>query len=138
MSEFNLEIITPIRKYLSMKAEAIIVNTIDGQRSFYANMYDLITSVEICPLTIRHRGHITNYAISGGTLHIDSKTNTISLLVNSIESAKEIDIEKAKENIDTAEKLKLEAKTKREIIEAERKLLRSLNRLNVKSKYKDY
>lgn len=137
MSEFNLEIITPIRKYLTMKAEAIIVDTIDGQRSFYANMYDLITSIKICPLTIRHRGHITNYAVGGGTLQIDSKTNTISILVNSIESAKEIDVNKAKENIDIAEKLKLKAKTQRDIIEAERKLLRSLNRLNVKSRYKD-
>ena len=84
MEEFNLEIITPIRKYLSMKAETIIINTIDVQRSFYANMYDLITSIEICPLTIKHKGHITNYAISGGTLHIDSKTNTISLLLSTL------------------------------------------------------
>jgi len=43
MDEFNLEILTPVRKYLSMKAETIIVDTDDGQRSFYSKMYDLIT-----------------------------------------------------------------------------------------------
>lgn len=138
MDEFNLEILTPVRKYLSMKAETIIVDTDDGQRSFYSKMYDLITPLKICPLTIKYRGHITNYAIGGGTLSIDSKRNTITILVNSIESYKEIDESRAKANIKEAEKLKLEAVTKRDIIEAERKLLRSLNRLNVISKYKDF
>lgn len=138
MDEFNLEILTPVRKYLSMKAETIIVDTDDGQRSFYSKMYDLITPLKICPLTIKYRGHITNYAIGGGTLSIDSKRNTITLLVNSIESYKEIDESRAKANIKEAEKLKLEAVTKRDIIEAERKLLRSLNRLNVISNYKDF
>ena len=89
MDEFNLEILTPVRKYLSMKAETIIVDTDDGQRSFYSKMYDLITPLKICPLTIKYRGHITNYAIGGGTLSIDSKRNTITILVNSIESYKE-------------------------------------------------
>ena len=138
MDEFNLEILTPVRKYLSMKAETIIVDTDDGQRSFYSKMYDLITPLKICPLTIKYRGHITNYAIGGGTLSIDSKRNTITILVNSIESYKEIDESRAKANIKEAEKLKLEAVTKRDIIEAERKLLRSLNRLNVISNYKDF
>ena len=138
MEEFNLEIITPIRKYLEMKAETIIVDTDDGQRSFYSKMYDLITPLKICPLSIKYKGHITNYAIGGGTLSINSRTNTITLLVNSIESYKEIDESRAKESIKDAEKLKLVALTQRDIIEAERKLLRSLNRLNVKSKYKDY
>ena len=138
MDEFNLEILTPVRKYLSMKAETIIVDTDDGQRSFYSKMYDLITPLKICPLTIKYRGHITNYAIGGGTLSIDSKRNTITILVNSIESYKEIDESRAKANIKEAEKLKLEAVNKRDIIEAERKLLRSLNRLNVISNYKDF
>jgi len=138
MDEFNLEILTPVRKYLSMKAETIIVDTDDGQRSFYSKMYDLITPLKICPLTIKYKGHITNYAIGGGTLSIDSKRNTITILVNSIESYKEIDESRAKANIKEAEKLKLEAVTKRDIIEAERKLLRSLNRLNVISNYKDF
>ena len=138
MDEFILEILTPVRKYLSMKAETIIVDTDDGQRSFYSKMYDLITPLKICPLTIKYRGHITNYAIGGGTLSIDSKRNTITILVNSIESYKEIDESRAKANIKEAEKLKLEAVTKRDIIEAERKLLRSLNRLNVISNYKDF
>lgn len=138
MDQFRLEIITPIRRYLSMNVDTLIVKTADGERSFYANMYDLICPIEICPLTIKHNGHITNYAIGGGTLEIDHKSNTISLLVNSIESLKEIDITRAKKIIEESEKLRLEAKTKRDIIEAERRILRSLNRLNVKSKYKDF
>ena len=138
MEQFNLDIIIPTRKYLSMKADTLIVNTADGERSFYAYMYDLICPLEISPLTIKYNGHIANFAIGGGTLEINHKTNTITLLLNTIESLKEIDVFKAKQVIEEAEKLKLEAKTKRDIIEAERRILRSLNRLSVKNNYKDY
>lgn len=138
MESFNLEIITPVKKYLSIKAETMTVNTADGQRSFYANMYDLITPLSISPLSIKSGGHIYNFAIGGGALNIDSRTNTITVLVNSVESYNEIDEVRAKESIEEAKKLKLVAVTQRDIIEAERKLLRSLNRLNVKSRYKDF
>ena len=138
MEQFNLDIIIPTRKYLSMKADTLIVNTADGERSFYAHMYDLICPLEISPLIIKYNGHIANFAIGGGTLEVSHKTNTITLLLNTIESLKEIDVIKAKQVIEEAEKLKLEAKTKRDIIEAERRILRSLNRLSVKNNYKDY
>jgi F0F1-type ATP synthase epsilon subunit len=59
------------------------------------------------------------------------------LILNSIESLDEIDLQRAIASKVAAEKLLGEVKTPREAIEMERQIKRAINRINIKNNYKN-
>lgn len=135
MDKFTLEIVTPFKTYALKQAEVLIFDSSNGQLSLYAHHTDLISDVAICIITIKGDNHLDEYAVGGGALYFNQKANSIKLIVNSIESKDEIDLERAKEAKVKAEKMIGEAKTAHESIEAERKLKRALNRIELKNRY---
>lgn len=138
MNKFKLRIVTPDKNYFDQEVEGITLDTSEGgQTTIYAHHADFIANLDISPLVIRNNGHKNYFAIGGGVIQIRSQDNTVVLIVNTIESLSEIDLERAKENKIKAEKMIGEVKTPRESIELERKIKRNLNRIKIKNECKD-
>ena len=138
MDSFKLQIITPQKKYGEMDVDVLSVNTHYGQISIYAHHKDYIANVEISPMKIKIGNHTFHYALSGGVLNVIQKTNTVQLIVRSIEAYDQIDLQRAIAEKAEAEKLLLSAKSVREYNDAEIKLKRALNRLRVKNGQHNY
>lgn len=137
METFQLEIITPLRKYASRKVQSFSVTTHFGQISVYAHHQDMIANVEIAPLVIQdEKGNINHYAVSGGVCYCLCKENKVQLIVNAIESYDEIDLQRAIAEKVAAEKLLINAKSIKEYNQAEIILKRAINRITVKEKFK--
>lgn len=132
-NRFLLTIVVPNKTYFNEEVESISVVTQLGALTILAHHTDLIANVEISHLTIHQNGHILNYAVAGGILNIYQNENKVLLCVNAIESADEINLERAiaaKENAE--KKLQEENISVREQMKAEIKLKRSLNRISLK------
>ena len=132
MSTFKLQIITPQKKYAERMIESLSLNTFYGQITVLAHHSDLIANVEISPVIIRKDGHVSHFACGGGVLNVDQKNNFVQLIVNSIESFDEIDLKRAIEEKNKAEKLLINSKSVKEYNEAEISLKKAINRINVK------
>lgn len=134
--KFRLVILTPYKKYLDSEVESLSLNTNNGEITIYANHENLISNVEISDLKLIINGKINHYAISDGVIEIKHKQNTAILLVSSIESSNEIDIDRAMQSEKDARKLILSAQTVKELSNAEMKLRKALTRISVKEEEK--
>ena len=138
MDTFKLRIVTPTKDYMTKDVESITVTASEtGQMTLYAHHADLIANLEISPLEIHYNGHRQFYAVSGGVLQARNRENTITLIVYAIESIEEIDLARAKESQIAGEKILPEAKSPKEALEIERQIKRALNRIRVKTDFKD-
>ena len=131
MKTFHLDILTPYKKYMSRDITFLKVRNDDAVLGILAGHAPLITSVKICEIMIREEdGKETRFACSGGLLSI--KDNVATLMVNTIESADEIDFERAEKAKQRAME-RLEAKLENLDVErAELALLRATVRLSLK------
>ncbi len=134
-SKFHLVITTPLKKYAELDIESMSLYTRSGEITLLSHHIDLIANVEIGPLIIKRNGRLYHYAMEAGVLYFDMAKNTANLIVNSIESFDEIDLEQAMKDKEKAEKLLGEAKTTKEAHDAEIHLKSSVNRINVKNNY---
>ncbi len=131
-SRFKLEIIIPEKVYFSKEVDSLSVTTTNGVITILAHHTDLIGNLVISHMTIKENGHINEYAIGGGAINIISRENKVVLILNSIESKEEIDIERARLAKENAErKLSDASLSNREQLKAEIKLKRALNRINL-------
>ena len=129
--KFVVDIFTPIGHYLKTDADYLSVTTGLGVVGILPNHAPLITNIEISKLTIRNNGVETIYAVSDGFMHIKKGTQVV-LMVNSIESADEIDIDRA-----LASKARAESRigdSEQDVARARASLARALNRISIYEK----
>ena len=127
---FRVEIYTPDGKYLSSEADFLRVTSSVSVLGILPNHAPLITTLEICPLTIKLNSNESVYAISGGVLHI-KKDHSVILLVNAIERSDEIDLARAKEAQRRAEERIASHSDEIDVSRAKAALSRALNRISV-------
>ncbi|MFA6861864.1 MAG: F0F1 ATP synthase subunit epsilon [Bacilli bacterium] len=137
MDTFKLNIITPDKQYAQKEAESLTLTTQEGEMTLLAHHIDIIANIEICPLIIKNNGHIQHFATGGGALNFAHHDNIATLLLTSVESFDEIDLQRAIASKVQAEKLMGEAKTTRDYNHAEIMLKRAINRINIKNNKKD-
>lgn len=126
---FRVEIYTPTGKYLSSEADFLRVTSSVAVLGILPNHAPLITTLEICKLTIRLNSHETDYAISGGILNI-KKDHSVVLLLNAIERSDEIDLKRAIEAQKRAEE-RLKNGDTVDVNRAKAALARALNRISI-------
>ena len=129
--KFVVDIFTPTGHYLKTDADYLSVTTGLGVVGILPNHAPLITNIEISKLTIKNNGVETIYAVSDGFMHIKKGTQVV-LMVNSIESADEIDIDRA-----LASKARAESRigdSEQDIARAKASLARALNRISIYEK----
>ena len=126
---FYVDILTPYGKYLSTDATFLSVKTGVGVIGILPNHAPLITTLEISKLVIKDNNDTLIYAIGGGILNIKKGTK-VTLLVNSIESRDEIDIDRALKAKQRAEE-RLASSEEVDVTRAKIALSRALNRISV-------
>ena len=133
MTPFRLKIVSPDKIFFDGETEQIIVRTTEGNVGILAHHAKYVANLPAGPLKVKlEDGTFRIAAISSGALSVGD--NLATILVNTIEWADEIDIERAKRAEETArEKLK-SSESQKELDIANLKLKRALNRINIASK----
>ena len=128
MSTFLLEIYTPFGKYFDRNVEEIIVQSDDYVLGILPNHAPLIAKVKTSKMYIVQSGEKKCYAIGEGLINV-SKDGVV-LLLESIESKDDIDIERAKDAKRRAEE-RLALRVDIDIERALRALNRAKTRIDV-------
>ena len=127
---FHVDVYTPTGKYLSTDAEFLSVKSTLSVLGIMPNHAPLITTLEICKLSIRNKNTENRYAISGGVMHI-KKDHNVVLMLDAIESVEEIDLSRALDAKRRAEE-RLEKHDEVDVTRAKAALARALNRISIK------
>ena len=128
MSTFLLEIFTPFGKYYDRNVNELIVQSDDFVLGILPNHAPLIAKIKVSKMFIVQNNERKCYAVGEGLINV-SKDGVV-LLLESIESKDDIDIERAKNAKQRAEARLAEA-VNIDIERAQRALIRANNRISV-------
>ena len=128
MSTFLLEIFTPFGKYFDRYVEELVIQTDDYVLGILPNHTPLVSKVKISRMYIIQNGDKKCYAIGEGLLNITK--DGVTLLLESIESKDDIDIDRAKDAKKRAEQ-RLATLVNIDVERAQRALNRANNRISV-------
>ena len=128
MSTFLLEIFTPFGKYLDRYVDELVIQTDDYVLGILPNHTPLVSKVKISKMYIIQNGDKKCYAIGEGLLNITK--DGVTLLLESIESKDDIDIDRAKDAKKRAEQ-RLATLVNIDVERAQRALNRANNRISV-------
>ncbi len=124
---FDIVIITPKGIYLEDRVDSLTVKMTSGYRTILSGHYPLIGTLDIAPMHIKKGTNTLYYSLNGGALNV-TKDKTI-LVVNSIESQDEIDIERANASKERALKRLNEKLEETDLKRASASLARALSRI---------
>lgn len=131
-ASFSLSIVTPEKVFFDGETAQIIVRTTEGDIGVLANHTSLVADLPSGPLKVRMEdGSWRTAAISTGLLKVGG--NKVSILANAVEWADEIDLDWAKRSEEDARRRLKEKNDEQELLLAELKLKRALNRISVSS-----
>ena len=128
MKTFLLEIYTPYGKYFDRYVEEVIVPTEEYVLGILPGHAPLIAKIRLGKLEIIREGEKTIYAHAEGLINV--KKDVVTILVDSIESKDEIDIDRAKEAKKRAEE-RLQQPLNIDVERATRALIRANNRIAI-------
>ncbi|HCF83108.1 MAG TPA: ATP synthase F1 subunit epsilon [Ruminococcaceae bacterium] len=128
MTPFKLQIITPEKKVFDGETEQIIVRTTVGDVGILNGHEPYCAALGVGQMRIMINGEFRRAATSGGIIKVSKEGTTI--LVQTCEWADEIDVKRAEAARDAAEERKKSAHSDRELMLAEAKLSRALNRID--------
>ena len=128
MKTFLLEIYTPYGKYFDRYVDELVIQTEEYVLGILPNHSPLVAKVKTSKMEIIQNGQKKCYAIGEGLLNV--KKESVVLLVASIESKDEIDIDRAREAKKRAEE-RLGEPLNIDVERATRALIRANNRIAV-------
>ncbi len=132
MATFKLEVVTIERAVYSDDINVLIAWGSEGQLGILPHHAPLMTMLQPGELIIRKSDSEIYMAVSGGFLEV--LNNRVVILADACERAEEIDIRRAEEAKQRAEKLVSSQLGKADLAEAEAALRRSLFRIKVARK----
>jgi F-type H+-transporting ATPase subunit epsilon len=98
---FRLTVITQERTVIDREVAAVTAPGTEGYLGIWRNHAPLVTGLDAGTLTVRELdGRTELYAVSGGFLEVSR--NVVTVLADTLESAGEIDPDRAKKSIDRA------------------------------------
>ena len=128
MKTFLLEIYTPYGKYFDKYVNELVIQTEEYVLGILPNHTPLVAKVKTSKMEIVQNGEKKCYAIGEGLLNV--KKDSVTLLVESIESKQEIDIERAKQAKSRAEE-RLKEPLNIDVERALKALARANNRISI-------
>lgn len=129
-----LEIITPTKVVLSEEVDEVTLPTVNGEISILPNHIDLLTKINPGEMIVHRNNKTESYAITGGFLEINN--NHINILADHAIHADDIEIAKAEQAKERAEKAMKEKGSEQDLIMAQTELRRSVLELKVARKHK--
>ena len=128
MKTFLLEIYTPYGKYFDRYVNELVIQTEEYVLGILPNHTPLVAKVKTSKMEIIQNGEKKCYAIAEGLLNVAK--DGVTLLVESIESKEEIDIERARQAKSRAE-ARLNEPLNIDIERATKALIRANNRIAI-------
>ena len=128
MKTFLLEIFTPYGKYLDRYVNELVIQTEEYVLGILPNHAPLVAKVKTGKMEIVMSGERKIYANGDGLININKEG--VTLLVDSIESKEEIDIDRAKEAKRRAEE-RLKEPLNIDVERATKALIRANNRIEI-------
>jgi F-type H+-transporting ATPase subunit epsilon len=133
MSTFNLDIVTPTRNLDEMLVSYVRGPGLDGSFGIMANHQEGIFSLDIGEIMIKTNSETKYYSTSGGFAEIAN--DGVCILVETVESASDIDISRAEAALQRARDRKSSSdKENLDQVRLESALSRALIRLRVAKK----
>ena len=133
---FRVNVVTPNGMIYSHRGSIVDVRAVDGERSILYNHTPLLTPLVISVVKVKRcqemGSRIDHIAISGG--YIDFSENVATIIADSAERARNIDVSRAQAAKERAEKRLKEAREKhdeRTVERAQVALRRAMNRISV-------
>ena len=128
MTPFKLRIITPEKTVFDGETEQVIVRTTVGDVGILNGHEPYCAAIGIGQMRVMMNGGFRRAATSGGIIKVAKDYTTI--LVQTCEWSDEIDVDRANATKETAEARIKAAKSDKELLLAESKLKRALNRID--------
>ena len=128
-STFNLEIITPERKFFSGEVETVILKTLEGEIGILKGHAQMVIAVAIGPMRIKKDGEWLEAVLSEGFMEI-TQDKTI-ILTDTAEWPNEIDTNRAKAAKERAEERIQRQKDNIETVRSRAALARAVARLKI-------
>jgi F-type H+-transporting ATPase subunit epsilon len=104
MSKIKFKIVTPERTVYESEIDQVTLPTRDGEITVMANHIPLISVLAPGELVAKKNGEEIAMAVSGGMVEV--RSNEITILADTAERAEEIDVKRAEEARERAEKMK--------------------------------
>jgi F-type H+-transporting ATPase subunit epsilon len=139
MSSLTVQVVTPLGILIDRQASFVVVPTLSGEVTIYANHIPLISVVLAGELVVVAENERTAYAIWSGVLEVkdDNGQTTVVLLVDRSEDASTIDVARAEEAYKRAEELKqMTSVGDADFAKFESLMNKELNRIKIAKKYK--
>ncbi|MFC1845025.1 F0F1 ATP synthase subunit epsilon [Thermodesulfobacteriota bacterium] len=130
--KINLEVVTPKGAIVSEKVDIITAPGFAGEFGVLANHAPFLSTIKIGTLRYKKDGSEEELMVSGGFCEVSN--NKITFLVESAERGHEIDVDRALQAKERAEKRLLQAREQQEKIDrtrAEAAMQRALARLKI-------
>lgn len=109
-------IMTPDRVFFNESAEEVVLPTNTGQMGVLQNHAPLVTGLEVGVMLLRSQNEWTTFALMGGFAIV--KQNQVTILVNSAESAENVDAEQAEKTFLDAQKRLSQVSGQKDKVEA--------------------
>jgi len=133
MGTFNLDIVTPTRNLEEMVVSYVRCPGLDGSFGIMANHQEGIFSLDIGEIMVKTESETKYLSTSGGFAEIVN--DGVSILVETVESASDIDISRAEAALQRARDRKSSSdKENLDQMRLDSALSRALNRLRVSKK----
>ncbi len=128
-STFRLEIVTPDGIFYNDEVEMAVVRTTEGDLGIMKDHMLTVAPLKIGKLKIKKDGKSKEVAISEGFVQVDSEYTRI--ITDTAEWPEDIDINRAREAKERAERRLASTKSDIDRVRAEISLRKALNRLDV-------
>jgi F-type H+-transporting ATPase subunit epsilon len=127
---FQLEIVTPRKVIFSAEVQSFSAPGIVGGFQVLKSHAPLLSSIQIGEVkVVDTAGNETRYATTGGFVEVHE--NKVVMLAETAEKAEQIDVQRAQDSRDRAQKRLAEKKLETDVDRARVALARALNRLKV-------
>ncbi|MCH5171369.1 MAG: ATP synthase F1 subunit epsilon [Erysipelotrichales bacterium] len=130
--KLHLKIINLDKEYFNGEVDLLNINTSAGELTILANHLPIITNIKVSHMYTINDKETTDYAIAGGTLFVNEEE--CKIITNAIESADEINEERANASKIRAEERINESSETIDMARAEASLKRAINRLSLLKK----
>ncbi len=131
-NKLKLNIVTPNRNFYNGDVNMIIVKTVDGEIGILPNHLPLVSILDIGMIDIKNDSEEKSATINMGFIQVVD--NEVSIFTDSAEWPDEIDIDRAREAKERAERRLKEKANELDVNRAELALRRAINRIGAREK----
>lgn len=131
---FKLKLVNSERVLLDRDAEFVLLRTVAGDMGILPNHSPFVAELAIGEMKIKSGGSDDYFFVSGGFMEI-SKQNVVTILADEAMSAKEIDIERARREVEVAEAKLKKIQEDKEILLTQRALQEALTKISIAEKH---